>query len=142
MRGGLRGDAMADGGCNCGLVTFEVDIEIDYLYACHCSICRRWSGTQGVVVAVAPNASFRWLKGGTKVQSWSHPDCDWGSAFCPKCGSALPGRNDEDTMFIPAGSLKNGVEGVRISDHIWVGSKAGWDEIGGDGRQHDEAYEE
>jgi hypothetical protein len=131
---------MAEGGCNCGAVTFEADTEIDYLYACHCSLCRKWSGAQGVVVAVVPNAAFRWVKGGDLVRSWSHPDRDWHSAFCPKCGSALPGRNDETTLFIPAGTLTQGAEKARIADHIWVGSKASWDEIGGEGRQHDEAY--
>ncbi len=131
---------MAAGGCNCGAVQFETDRELDYLYACHCSLCRKWSGTQGVVVAVVPNTAFRWVKGEDLVQAWTHPDCDWHSAFCPKCGSALPGRNSEDTMFIPAGALTRGAEGLRISDHIFVGSKADWDEIGGEGRQHSEAY--
>ncbi len=132
---------MAQGGCHCGAVSFEVEAEIEYLYACHCSLCRRWSGTQGVVVAVVPNAAFGWVTGEDQVHTWSHPDCDWHSAFCPSCGSALPGRNDENTMFIPAGSLSRGAEKARICDHIWVGSKASWDEIGGDGKQHDEAYE-
>ena len=38
-------------------------------------------------------------------------------------------------------SLSGGYLGLRVRDHIWVGSKAEWDEIGDDGRQHPQAYQ-
>lgn len=43
-------------------------------------------------------------------------------------------------MFIPAGLLPGQGLGLRVRDHIWVGSCAEWDEIGDAGRQHVEAY--
>jgi hypothetical protein len=132
---------MAKGSCNCGAVQYEIDHVIDYLYACHCSICRKWSGAQGVVVALVPNSTFRWVQGQDSLAHWSKPDADWASCFCNTCGSAMPGPNDAGTMFIPAGSLTEGADGLQISDHIFIGSKADWDQIGDNGRQHLDAYE-
>jgi hypothetical protein len=40
-------------------------------------------------------------------------------------------------MFVPAGTLTDGGEALRVIHHIFVGSKAPWDEIGDDGRQHE-----
>ncbi len=37
-------------------------------------------------------------------------------------------------MFVPAGSLTEGGDALRVAHHIWVGSKAVWDEIGDAGK--------
>jgi hypothetical protein len=41
-------------------------------------------------------------------------------------------------MFVPAGSLTQGGESLQVAHHVWVGSKAVWDEIGDAGIQHRE----
>jgi hypothetical protein len=61
--------------------------------------------------------------------------------FCRTCGSPVPGINDELRMFIPAGSISDGGESLQVAHHIWVDSKATWDEIGDCGRIHLEAFE-
>jgi hypothetical protein len=53
----------------------------------------------------------------------------------------LPGANDESRMFVPAGLISDGADDLRVIHHIWVDSKAGWDEIGDRGKQHPEAFE-
>jgi hypothetical protein len=44
-------------------------------------------------------------------------------------------------MFIPAGLIIQGGERLRVAHHVWVDSKADWDEIGDSGRKHPEAFE-
>jgi hypothetical protein len=44
-------------------------------------------------------------------------------------------------MFIPAGLISDGGKALRVIHHVWVGSKAVWDEIGDSGQQHSEAFE-
>ncbi|MEE4300652.1 MAG: GFA family protein [Pseudomonadales bacterium] len=127
---------MVRGGCNCGAVAWEVDGALGEIYVCHCSICRRWTGTNGVAVIVVPKESFRWLRGEASVRSWRKPDADWASSFCNVCGSALPGENDAERMFVPAGAITKGGEGLVVADHIFVDSRAPWDVIGDGGRQH------
>ncbi|MCG8505732.1 MAG: GFA family protein [Sphingomonadales bacterium] len=132
---------MVTGQCNCGAVAFEVRAELSDVFICHCSICRRYTGSSGIAVVIADNQQFRWLRGEDQIAIWEKPDADWQAHFCRLCGSALPGPNDEARMFIPAGLISDGGENLRVAHHIWVGSKAVWDEIGDSGKQHDEAFE-
>ena len=124
------------GGCNCGAVTFELSGEIRNVYVCHCAICRKWTGSSAVSVVVVPNKAFRWRSGEAQIRQWKKPDADWQSVFCATCGSALPGANDASSMFVPAGLLPPSETRLRIAAHIFTGSKAPWDEIGGTAPQY------
>ena len=131
---------MITGQCNCGAVAFEIDAEVSDIYVCHCSICRRSTGSNGIAVVVTENASFRWTSGEDNVATWEKPDADWQTWFCRTCGSPLPGKNDEMRMFVPAGLIVEGDESLRVAHHIYVDSKAAWDEIGDSGVQHADGF--
>ena len=131
---------MARGECNCGAVAFEIDAELSGVYVCHCSICRRSTGSSGIAVVIVDNGAFRWTRGKEQIATWKKPNADWETWFCRTCGSRLPGANDESRMFVPAGLISDGGDTLRVIHHIWVGSKAGWDEIGDSGKQHAEAF--
>jgi len=90
-------------------------------------------------VVVVPNDDFHWASGTDNIEKWSKPDSQWETWFCKICGSRLPVHNDASRMAVPAG-LFDGNTGLRVIHHIWVGSKADWDEIGDHGKQHTEAY--
>lgn len=123
--------------CNCGSVTFEVKEPLTDVYVCHCSICRRFSGGSGMSVVILKNDDFNWLSGHENIKVWTKPDADWEANFCTICGSALPGKNDNESMFVPAGTLPATLAGLAVKHHIFVGSKACWDEIGDAGQQHE-----
>lgn len=129
------------GECNCGSVQFEVTTEPTGVYICHCSICRRHTGTNGNAVIVTAQENFRWLSGEEKISTWEKPGHDWQIWFCSTCGSQLPGDNDKSTKFVPAGLLLDDNEELKVIHHIWVDSKASWDEIGDNGKQHPEAFQ-
>jgi hypothetical protein len=131
---------MALGECNCGAVAFEIDTGLVDVFVCHCSICRKYTGSNGIAVVVIDNNAFRWLRGEDEIASWKKPGADWQSWFCRVCGSPLPGANNTSQTFVPAGLISEGGEGLRIAHHIWVDSKAVWDEIGDSGKQHREAF--
>lgn len=130
---------MLEGQCNCGAVRFVIEGSAGDAYVCHCSICRRWTGSNGVAVVVVPNGAFRWVQGESEVSRWQKPDADWQSSFCRRCGSALPGSNDPARMFVPVGLLP-GDAVSRVAHHIWVDSKAAWDCIGDTGKRHPGAF--
>lgn len=67
------------------------------------------------------------------------PDAERGANSCAVCGAALPGRDDPAHNFVPAGLRPSDIEGVGIRHHIFTGSKARWDVIRVEGRQHDRA---
>lgn len=131
---------MAEGQCNCGAVAFKIDTDISDVYVCHCSICRKYTGIIGVAVVIVRNDNFRWLKGEEQLTTWIRPIGEWESAFCKTCGSSLPVKNDASSMAIPAGSITKGGESLKVAHHIWVRSKAVWDEIGDSGKQHFESF--
>jgi len=132
---------MASGSCNCGAVTFQIDADLSDVFVCHCSICRRATGSNGIAVVVIDNHAFRWLSGEAEIATWRKPGADWQFWFCRTCGSPVPGINDEARMFVPAGAISQGGESLIVKHHIWTDSKAEWDEIGDAGEQHPEAFQ-
>ena len=129
---------MAYGECNCGAVAFEADAELTDVYMCHCSICRRFTGSNGIAVVLVNKDAFRWVRGEDHIASWSKPGADWHGWFCRACGSPLPGENDPTRLFIPAGLISKGGERLKVVHHVWVDSRAPWDVIGDDGERHRE----
>ena len=127
---------MVKGECNCGAVSFEITIDVSDIYVCHCSICRKSTGSGGMAVVVVGNEDFRWRQGQEFVAIWQKPGHDWKTSFCQCCGSTLPGANDDSRMYVPAGLISEGGEKLKVSHHIWVGSKADWEIIGDSGKQH------
>ena len=128
------------GSCQCGTVRYEIAGAFKFVGNCHCSICRRSTGSNGIAVAVIPNDTFRWIQGKEHIATWAKPNTSWETWFCRICGSPVPGQNDPARMFVPAGSITQGGEALKVLHHIWVGSKASWDEIGDDGKQHPEGF--
>lgn len=131
---------MAQGACSCGAVAFEIASELSGVYVCHCSICRRSTGSNGIAVVIVDKKDFRWVRGEDNIATWKKPGADWQTWFCRTCGSPLPGVNDEVRLFVPAGLISEGGESLAVLHHIWVGSKAPWDVIGDAGKQHPEAF--
>ncbi len=131
---------MVQGKCNCGAVAFHIDADISDVFVCHCSICRKSTGTNGIAVVVVDNDLFRWTQGEEEIQTWKKPEGDWQTWFCRVCGSHLPGFINESRVFVPAGLITEGGESLKVAHHIWVDSKAVWDEIGDSGQQHHEDF--
>lgn len=120
---------MAKGGCNCGAIKFEITCDISDVYVCHCSICRRSTGSGGIAVVVVNNSQFKWIQGQDQINTWVKPCHDWQTSFCKTCGSALPGKNDQKHTYIPAGTLTEGDENLKVAKHLFTESKACWEEI-------------
>ncbi len=59
-----------------------------------------------------------------------------GLCFCRACGTTLCGMVGGNVHGVTLGSV-DGDPGIDIAMHIFVGSKAPWDHIGGDAPQFD-----
>jgi hypothetical protein len=78
--------------------------------------------------------NFKWITGESELTKFEMAD-GWGAWRCSACGSPVPMLHPGGgAYFVPAGLL-DADPGVRITGHIFVGSKAPWDEIAGDGPQ-------
>jgi hypothetical protein len=120
------------GGCLCGGVRFEVTAPFRRASHCHCSRCRKHSGTFGLTQGRVPREGFRLLQGQELLRVF-----DPGGAkkvFCSACGSSLFGGTwpDGPEVSIRLGSL-DGDPGIRPAYHSFVASRAPWDELCEDG---------
>lgn len=71
--------------CLCGAVTFTATPKAMEMGACHCQMCRRWSG--GVFLAVDCSGSIRFAEGAPIA---SYKGSAWGERiFCHECGANL-----------------------------------------------------
>lgn len=72
------------GRCLCGAVEFTAaDVETDH-HACHCSMCRRWTGSP----MLAASAGAVKFIGGEHITGYK--SSDWAErCFCSKCGTSL-----------------------------------------------------
>lgn len=123
------------GGCLCGDVRFEVRGRIPDLYQCHCSLCRKMTGSSANAGLAVRAGDFSWAGRARKVRSFERPT-GFRNDFCARCGSPVPfAVEGEDQVWIPAGAF-DGPIGARVAHHIHVASKADWDEIGGAGIRH------
>jgi hypothetical protein len=119
------------GSCLCGAVRFEYGRSVTQIGMCHCSQCRKVSGVASNATIVVPAAELRWISGEELRQVYAKPS-GWRTTFCRSCGSPLPQKlPGAEAYWVPAGLLDDD-PGLRVGGHIWVGSKAPWDEIAGD----------
>jgi hypothetical protein len=124
------------GGCCCGRVRYRIDAPLGPGRACHCSRCRKtFSGTGSAYAEVVPG-SFAWTNGADNLTHYETMP-GWGLGFCRSCGSTLCGMAGDEVHGVTLGSV-DGDPGVEITMHIFVGSKAPWDHIGGDAPQYAE----
>jgi hypothetical protein len=122
------------GGCLCGGVRFEITAPFRRANHCHCSRCRKHSGTFGETQGRVPREGFRLLAGEGLVRVWQPEDGGAVKAFCERCGSSLFGGTwpDGPEVSVRLGTLDDD-PGIRPQYHSFVGSKAEWDELPDDG---------
>jgi hypothetical protein len=114
------------GRCLCGKIEFEIEGSCFKLYQCHCSLCRKQSGSSSNTATIAANAKFRWLRGAEHISSWVK-DSGFRSDFCSSCGSPVPNPlRSTPYHWVPAGLLEDGGR-LEIVAHFCLSSKASWD---------------
>jgi hypothetical protein len=131
------------GSCLCGAIAFEIDGKFGPVGQCHCSKCRKVSGTDGNAVFYAVAVGFCWLTGEDGIQSFVVPDSNgWTSSFCKTCGSPVPHTDSAGKVyFVPAGLLDNDPGFRGYAAHIFVGSKAPWVCIADDAPQYEGGFD-
>lgn len=126
------------GHCLCGKVEFEINGERFKLYQCHCTLCRRQSGSLSNAATIVPNEDFRWLRGAEFISSWKK-DSGFRSDFCSTCGSPVPNPlGNLPYVWVPAGLLEDS-GGLKIVAHLCVASKASWDSAAVQGECYDKS---
>ena len=121
------------GSCLCGTVKYEVSGEPRRFFYCHCSRCRKATGTGHASNLFLQPGVLKWLSGEEHIRAFKVPEAKrFTNQFCATCGSRLPRQaKDADVVMIPAGSLDDEAP-IKPEARIFFESRASWS-CAGDG---------
>ena len=89
------------GGCHCGKVRFEVEMELKKAISCNCSICSK----RGSLLDFVPASNFKLLTGEKDLTDYQFNKKTIHHLFCSTCGILSFGR----------GALPDGTKMVAIN---------------------------
>lgn len=114
------------GKCYCGAVHYAVADEFRYALNCHCSNCRRTTGSAFKPFAGIERGKLTITAGADKLLIYGGQPEKAHDAHCPLCGSLLYSLvRDGEWVHVTMGSLVD-APSIRPTAHIFVGSKAPW----------------
>jgi hypothetical protein len=115
---------MLSGKCFCGAVRYAVADDFVYAANCHCSNCRRTTGSAFKPFAGIERDKLTLMRGQDDLMIYG--DEEGNNTHCKRCGSLL-------YSVVRAGAYVHVAMGTLVDDptirpamHIFVGSKAPW----------------
>ena len=107
------------GSCLCGAVQINAKTVNKNLGACHCQMCRQWTGGPLLVLDCGSEIEF---SGENNIRVYA--SSKWAErGFCYKCGTHLFYRVKKDNQFlIPVGIFKN-IKNVIFEHQIFIDRK-------------------
>jgi hypothetical protein len=123
---------MLAGRCLCGSVEYTVADDFMYAAYCHCSRCRAATGAGAKPFAGIATEKLKVTKGEDALLVYGTRE--YGDVRCAQCGGFLFSAIGE-RVHVSMGSLVD-TPTIRPKEHIFVASKAEWDEITDDLPQH------
>ena len=116
------------GGCHCGAISYEAEIDPDSVAICHCTDCQTLSGSAFRVVVPAKSAGFKLLAGEPKIYvKTAESGNRRAQAFCGECGSRLWASAEKDPPLynLRVGALRERAE-LRPRVQLWCRSSMPW----------------
>lgn len=129
---------MHTGSCLCGAVRYEIRGDIGPGFYCHCSRCRKASGSAFASNAVVSLDDFV-ITAGADVLKTFVAETGLHRSFCGNCGSPIISRRESvPQVRVRVGTLDSPLA-IGPQAHIYTESKAEWWEIRDELPQHPEA---
>jgi hypothetical protein len=116
---------MLTGACMCRAVAYTVADEFGYSLICHCSNCRRTTGSAFKPFAGIERDKLAITEGAAHLLIYGDAQANH-DVHCRRCGSLLYSVVREGAfVHVTLGTLVD-APSIRPSAHIFVGSKAPW----------------
>ena len=121
---------MIRGSCLCGGVRFEIARVSGPFELCHCSRCRKASGSAFVPWLGVLREDLRFLQGEELIHRYEAPlrakPPPYRASFCARCGSPVPDPGVEGPLIEVHAGVLDDDPGLRPERHILVEAKASW----------------
>ena len=89
-----------DGGCHCGYLKYEAEIDPEAVAICHCTDCQTLSGSAYRVNVQAKKEAFKMVSGTPKIYiKTAESGNKRAQAFCPECGTHIYATSATDPQF-------------------------------------------
>lgn len=128
---------MIKGSCLCGAINIQIKGKITDIIHCHCSLCRKNSGTAYATNGFVNSDDFQVIKGKESLKEFVFKP---GRVrhFCTHCGSPMFSSNASDVarLRVRLGCIDSNIESRPIS-HNFVTSKADWEDMDAKLPRHD-----
>lgn len=116
-----------DGGCHCGRLSYEADIDPEKVGVCHCTDCQTLSGSAFTAFVPVPKEAFR-LRGEPKIYvKTAESGNRRAQAFCPECGARVYASAEKDPQVF---NLRIGTVRQRAAlaprSQVWCRSALPW----------------
>lgn len=108
------------GGCHCGAIRYETEVENFEAAHCHCQMCQKANGNIFATMFVVPKSSVSWS---TKPPKYFESSALAKRGFCSDCGTPLSFEyHDYDFMDLTVGGLDH-PEQMKLARHDGVESR-------------------
>ena len=108
------------GSCLCGAVTYTIDNAPHDTGACHCNMCRKWSGGVYLGVQAAPDQVE--VRGEENITHFT--SSAWAErGFCKQCGGNLFYHIVDSGDYQMAAGLFDDQSGLRLSLQVFTDKK-------------------
>ncbi len=121
------------GSCLCGALHYSVSGEPARFVHCHCTRCRKATGTGHATNLFVQGSAIAWTGDVASIKAYKLPEAQrFTRTFCSQCGGPLPAAIPSmNLVFIPAGTLD--VEpNIAPQARIFIESRAAWSCAGDD----------
>jgi len=120
------------GSCLCGALEYRATGEVSRFMHCHCSRCRKSTGTGHATNLFLKDGTLTWTGDTALIKTYKVPQAQrFTRTFCSQCGGPLPAEiASMNLVFIPAGTLDVDPD-VKPQARIFYESRTAWS-CGGD----------
>ena len=79
-----------DGGCHCGFIQYEAEVDPASVGVCHCTDCQTLTGTAYRTTVQSLKGAFKLLRGSPKIYiKTAESGNQRAHGFCPECGTPI-----------------------------------------------------
>ncbi|MCW5589321.1 MAG: GFA family protein [Legionellales bacterium] len=116
------------GQCLCGACHYIITAAAPTaMYLCHCSRCRKETGTSHAATVFFQDAQLVWQQGENNMTHFTLENTRKQRSFCKTCGSPLPRSAGGTSVVLPAGTLNEDTS-LQPTAHIFYLNRASWED--------------
>jgi hypothetical protein len=116
-----------DGGCHCGNLSYEAQIDPEKVGVCHCTDCQALTGSAFSLFVPVAKEAFRLRSRPKTYVKTAESGNRRAQAFCPECGSRIYASAEKDPQVfnLRVGTVRQRAQ-LKPKAQVWCRSALPW----------------